>query len=89
MNILLASVASAAPTPAVKFIISAVPALLMLSAIPAGIIALCGVSKHGKKKLLWKGLVGVFVPIVFIAMAIPAFLAVKRRSEERARQQQQ
>lgn len=63
--------------------------LLMLSSAIGGTIALIGVAKYGRKRLLWKGLVAVLVPVLLAAAAIPAFLKIKRLSEERARQHQQ
>lgn len=92
LNIVLGSVVRSAAdafSPTARLVLSAIPGLVMLTALPAGIIALCGIPKHGKKKLLWKGLVGVIVPILLLALAIPAFLAVKKMSEKKARQQQE
>lgn len=53
-----------------------VPLLVMLSAIPAGFIALCGIPRFGRKKLLWKGLVGLLVPLalVWTSMQVTAML---------------
>lgn len=58
-------------------VISLIGGLLFLSAVPAGVIALCGIPKHGCRYLLWRGLVGVLVPVLLIGMAIPAFLKVR------------
>jgi MFS family permease len=69
--------------------LTAAAALLLLSSIVLGTIALCGISRYGRKKLLWKGLVGILVPILFILLAFAGFLKAKRLSEERARQHQQ
>ena len=91
LNIVLGGiVTSAADTlsPAAKLIFSMIPGFVVLSALPAGIIALCGIPKHGRKTLLWKGLVGVIVPILLIALAIPAFLHVKKMSEEKRQRQE-
>lgn len=92
LNIVLGSVARATAgsiTPATRLILSTLPGFVMLSAFPAGIIALCGIPKHGRKKLLWKGLLGVILPILLIALAIPAFMHVKKMSEEKVRQRQE
>lgn len=59
-----------------------IPSLLMFSAIPAGILALFGIPKFGKKKLLWKGLVGILVPILFTAMMIPTILSLKQAGKQ-------
>lgn len=58
-------------------IISLIGGVLFLSAIPAGIIALCGIGKYGCRYLLWRGLVGILVPVLLLGMAVPAFLKVR------------
>ncbi len=64
--------------------------LLFLSAIPAGIVALCGVRKHGRKGLLFPGLLGALLPFLLVGMAIPAFHKVRSNAlEMRSRQQAQ
>jgi len=68
---------SAGGTSVVTRVISLLGGLLFLSAIPAGVIALCGIPKHGCRYLLWRGLVGILVPVLLIGMAIPAFLKVR------------
>ena len=47
-----------------------VPLVVMISAIPAGFIALCGIPRYGKKKLLWKGLLGLIAPIVLFWVSV-------------------
>ena len=74
--------------PIVQVIISATLGFLVLSAIPAGVIALCGIPRYGKEKLLWKGLVGVLAPLAMFALAVPAFRAEMRANENDARQEQ-
>lgn len=64
-------------TPIVGLVISTIGGLFFLSAIPAGIIALVGIRKHGCSYLLWRGLVGILVPSLLLAMAIPAFFKVR------------
>src|SRR5688572_28964154 len=54
-----------------QFMVVTIPALVMFSSIPAGIIALCGIPKYGKRKLLWKGLFGVLVPVLLTVLALP------------------
>ena len=44
--------------------------LLLISAIPAGFIALCGIPRFGKRKLLWKGLVGLLLPMILIIVSL-------------------
>jgi uncharacterized membrane protein len=51
-------------------------------AIPAGLVALAGIPKHGRRELLWKGLVGVFVPIILFLIG----MVVATRLRESARQ---
>ncbi len=65
-------------------VMSVLGGVIMLTAIPAGIIALAGISRHGRKGLLWKGLTGICVPILLVGLAIPAFLTVRRISLEKA-----
>jgi hypothetical protein len=69
-------------------VVNGATTFLMLVAMVCGVMALCGIRRYGKRKLLWKGLVGLLVPILLVAAAIPAFLTVRRKAMERARQQQ-
>jgi hypothetical protein len=63
-------------------IISMLGGSLFLLAIPAGVIALCGIKKHGPRQLLWRGLVGILVPVLLLGMAIPAFFKVRNTASE-------
>jgi len=63
--------------------LSLIGGALILSAIPASIIAFCGIPKHGCSYLLWRGLVGILVPMLMFAMAVPAFLKVRDMAGER------
>lgn len=74
---LLAQTTTSKDTDAITRVISLIGGLLFLSAIPAGIIALVGIRKHGCHYLLWRGLVGILVPALLLAMAVPAFLKVR------------
>jgi hypothetical protein len=47
-----------------NLLVSGIIIVVILSAVPAGIVALCGIRKFGRGKLLWKGIVGVVVPIL-------------------------
>jgi hypothetical protein len=48
---------------------------LMLFGLILAVIALCGIPKHGRKNILGKALLGMFIPLFFIVMLIiPAFL---------------
>jgi len=47
-----------------------VPLIVMLSAIPTGFIALCGIPKYGRKQLLWKGLLGLLVPFILVWLSV-------------------
>lgn len=69
--------------------VTLVTSLLMLTSVVGGPIALCGIPRYGKRKLLWKGLVAAVVPILLVLAAIPAFLKVREKSLERARAQQE
>jgi len=75
--------ALAGADPSFRRIGSLLGGVVMLAAIPFGVVALCGIPKFGKNQLLWKGLVGVLVPMVLLAMAIPAFLKVKQMSTQK------
>lgn len=62
--------------------------LVMFAGVVLGAVALCGIPRHGKRKLLWKGLVGFFLPLLLVGSAIWAFNTVRQKSLERARQRQ-
>lgn len=47
-----------------------IPTIAIISAIPAGVIALSGIPRYGRRKLLWKGLVGMIVPIVLFVFSV-------------------
>ncbi len=64
--------------------------VVFVSVVPAGIIALCGIPKHGRKGLLGPGLTGILLPLLLVGMAVPAFHQVRSNAlEMRARQQAQ
>lgn len=71
--------------PLIRELITSIPAALLLSAVPAGIIALCGIPQFGKKKLLWKGLTGIIVPVLMILLMIPTVLTIRQKAAERAK----
>jgi hypothetical protein len=50
---------------------------IILSAFPAGVVALCGIRKFGRKKLLFRGLVGVVAPIVQVAFIVWAVFFIR------------
>ena len=83
LSIFGAGMAAQAGAPA-RQVLSIVAGLVMLSAMPAGLIALLGIPRHGPSGLLWKGILGIAVPIALAAMAVPAFLKVRRSALERA-----
>jgi hypothetical protein len=70
-------------------VVTIATALLQILSVLSGVVALCGIRKYGKQQLLWKGLVGLLVPILLTLAAIPAYLKIKSVNEERARQHQQ
>jgi len=51
-------------SPEVARLLGFIPTIAIISAIPAGFIALCGIPRYGRRKLLWKGLIGMIFPIV-------------------------
>jgi hypothetical protein len=69
--------------PSVRRWLSIAVGVVLISAIPAGVLALAGIRKHGRRGLLWKGLLGAILPAMLIAMAVPAFLKVKNASLQR------
>ena len=71
---------------ATGMIVGGIGFFTLLAAIVCGAIALCGVRKHGRKRLLWKGLVGVLVPILLISASI--FALAHLRSAEITRQRE-
>lgn len=70
--------------PVLRFAASLLPAIVMISAIPAGIIALCGIPRHGMKKLLWKGLVGVIIPLFLTVSAMMLANSLRKKAQERS-----
>jgi hypothetical protein len=64
-------------SPGAARVLGFIPTIAIISAIPAGFIALCGIPRYGHRKLLWKGIVGVLVPIVLfvVTMRISAYFA--------------
>jgi len=50
-------------------LISGLAKLLFASAVPAGILALCGMVKYGTSRLLIKGLAGVILPLLVLSAA--------------------
>jgi len=70
--------------PFLRFAVSLLPAIVMISAVPAGIIALCGIPRHGMKKLLWKGLVGVIIPLFLTVSAMMLANSLRQKAQERS-----
>jgi len=52
-----------------------------------GIVALCGIPKHGTKGILVKALFGIGVPILLIVISIPAIIHARQLAEKEASQQ--
>jgi hypothetical protein len=52
---------------------------ILLLGLVCGIIALCGIGKHGRKGLLAKGICGILIPLLIFGAAIPAVMALKSR----------
>ncbi|PTX96459.1 hypothetical protein [Opitutus sp. ER46] len=70
LNLALSVIVTRTPAGAVHFILTTIPLLVMLSAIPAGIFALCGIPRYGTRGLLWRGLFGIILPIILVAIVI-------------------
>ena len=79
LNIAVAPSLRGSP-PALSFGFSLFTGAVLVSAIPAGIIGLCGIKKFGRKRLLWKSLVGVLLPVLLTVMALPAYHSVRKAS---------
>ncbi len=76
------------PEGAARFL-GLVPAIVLISAVPAGFVSLCGIPRYGLRRLLWKGLVGVALPIVlFIASVYCAAYLRARIIEETQKMEQ-
>lgn len=59
--------------------------LILLGGVIAGIVALCGIPRHGAKGILVKALVGAVIPIVLIGVAIPLALPAIENARERGK----
>ncbi len=56
--------------------------LLFYSAVPAGIIALCGIRKHGRERLLVSGLAGILIPVVLGVLAFAVLAQLRTSSQQ-------
>ncbi len=63
--------------PAVGAAANGIQLALIISAIPAGILALCGIPKYGRAQLLWQGVLGVIGPAVLFFLLMPAMEKVR------------
>ena len=54
--------------------------LILVSGVVAGIIALFGIRKYGKKGILIKALCGILIPVVLTVLAIPALLNARAKA---------
>lgn len=66
-----------------------IPAIVIISAIPAGFIALCGIPRYGIRKLLWKGLVGVILPIGLFIFSVYYSAYLRNRIIEETQKMEQ
>jgi hypothetical protein len=66
-----------------------IPAAVILSAIPAGLIALCGIPKYGMRKLLWKGAVGLVFPISLFLFSVYYSAYLQTRITEEVQKMEQ
>ena len=51
-------------------------------AVPAGVVALFGIPRYGRRELLWKGLVGILVPLVLFSAGIFVALLLREHARE-------
>lgn len=63
-------------------IVSTVAALSLLTGIIAGIVALFGIPKYGRKGILVKALCGILIPIILTGLAIPAIVMARGKAGE-------
>jgi hypothetical protein len=68
--------------------------LIIFMGFVCGIVALCGIRKHGTAGLLWRPIIGMSIFILLFLLAIPNFLyarkkALERREQQRLHQQQE
>ena len=63
-------------------IVSAVSGLSLLTGIIAGIVALFGIPKYGRKGILVKALCGTLIPIILAGLAIPTILSARAKAQE-------
>lgn len=57
-----------------------VACVLIVFGVVSGIIALCGVPRHGAKGILWPALAGLLIWILLIGLGIPTFLKARERA---------
>ena len=65
---------------------AALIALSFCAEVGLGLIALCGIPKYGVKGILWKALVGVLLPMLLIAAAIPTVIHARELAGKTALQ---
>lgn len=61
-----------------RVVIGVIVSCLALSGIVAGIIAFFGIGKYGRKGILWPAVTGICLWLVSFALAVPAFLIIKK-----------
>jgi hypothetical protein len=85
VTILMNVVLAVTPLPSrriVSLVMSVLAGLIVISGLVAGVVALFGIPRHGKKGILWKSLFGVLVPVLLFLLALPAISAAKRLAEK-------
>jgi len=53
-----------------SWVIMIVSGILIISGLVGGIVALCGIPRHGARRLLWRGLVGVLAFAGVVAVSV-------------------
>jgi len=79
LGLVLSALFRMLPDPA-KSIMAMFSGLLLLSAPIAGIIGLCGIPQYGTRKLLWKSLVAILLPLFLLIAAFTSFNVVRTAS---------
>jgi len=61
--------------------------LIILIGLICGIVALFGISKHGKRGILRKAMLGIIIPLLLSGLAIPNFMAARSQAIKRKQYQ--
>lgn len=60
---------------------SLVTGIMMMAGFLAGLVSLFGISKHGSKGILLPALIGIILPILLTALAVPAIVKAANQAQ--------